>query len=137
MLVYLLTLAIVTTFGVVQPSAAMTTFQNCKKRAERIDFDDYATPSEKLVSRLKWLSSGSRIANRKAVLVSKSQHLLVPAYIIMLFTYQSNCLYSSRSETQGKLMEPKEELNFINEVYHLMELRLELKRNGSCDTVLS
>ena len=80
-----------------------------QKRAARVIFDDYGTPSKKLFSKLKWLPVDNRIAHSKAVLVCKSLALynLVLIYMTDLFTSQSNSLYSLRSETQGNLVVPK------------------------------
>ena len=74
-------------------------FEIAKKRVARIVFDDYVTRSKELFSRLKWPPLDSRIAYSKADLVYKSLYDFVPAYMRMLFTHQSNCLYSLRSET--------------------------------------
>ena len=95
--------------------------------AARIVFDEYVTPSKELVSRLKCLPLDSRIAHSKAVLVYKSLHDFVSAYYMrILCTYQSNSLYSLRSETQGNLMTPKARTEFCN-VYHIVELRFEMR----------
>ena len=48
-------------------------------------FDDYVTPRKELFSRSKWLSLDSKIAHSEAVLVSRSLHGLVQAYMRMLF----------------------------------------------------
>lgn len=78
-----------------------------QKRAARLVFNDFSTPSKELFARLKWLPVTERIKHNKSVVVYKSIHNLMPQYMNELFTAQTNSNYALRSETCCTLEVPK------------------------------
>ncbi len=97
--------------------ANMDKILRLQKRAARMIYDDYVSPSAELFVKLKWLPLANRFNHNKAVLVYKCLHDLVPPYMRNIFTYQSNVRYSLRSEAHSDLVVPKPRIEMYRQSF--------------------
>ena len=84
-----------------------------QKRAARMIFDDYTSPSVVLFKKLHWLPLKKRIEHNKAVLMYKCLNYHLPAFMSDLFTYRANSSYLLRSEEQNLLIVPRPRLEIF------------------------
>ncbi len=89
--------------------------ERLQKRAARLIFDDYVSPSRQLFVKLKWLPVANRIEHNKAVLVYKCLNDMMPEYMNNMFTAQTSSVYSLRSEARGDLYVPKPRIELFKQ----------------------
>jgi len=78
-----------------------------QKYASRLIFDDFESKSATLMGQLKWLPLKYRIDFSKLIMVFKSLNNKAPIYLSNMFKYNSNPVYSLRSQPADMLYVPK------------------------------
>ena len=78
-----------------------------QKRAARLIFDDYISPSSELLRKLHWLPFAERVNHNKAVMMYKCMNNRTPSYLQNMFSPQSNSRYKLRSEEHRNLSVPR------------------------------